>query len=77
MTERYIMIKELFNDIEAETKKAFKISGVWIPKSQGYVTDDSGKNLLYVKKWLAFEVQVKIHKNEEMRKIRKLNEILS
>lgn len=62
------MIKELFNEIEAETKKAFKISGVWIPKSQGYVTNDNGKNLLYIKKWLAFEIQVKIHQSEEERK---------
>lgn len=73
MKDQYIMIKELFSDIEAKTKKAFKISGVWIPKSQGYVSE--GK--LYVKEWLSFEIKIKLHQNELSRKIRKMNEILT
>ena len=62
------MIKQLFQGLEGETKKAFCVKGVWIPKSQGYISDDSGKSLLYVKKWLAFELKVRIQQNEEKRK---------
>lgn len=77
MPEQYIIIKELFNDIEGETKKAFCVKGVWIPKSQGYIAEYNGRPYLYIKKWLSYEIKVRIHQNEESRKIRKMNEILS
>ena len=68
MPERFIMIKQLFTPPERETKKAFCVKGVWIPKSQGYISEHKGKSLLYIIEWLAFEIKVRIHNNEEKRK---------